>query len=132
MLFSYIKTANKHINEVNNYIDSLCKECPSFAWDKLRTPNIALLKKDKKKTTEFFNSEKSDIRSWTLSAISNVAGDLLETGKYNVYPGILNFEGEELFKIYKFTTGKLVEMGVVTKEAVDRNIEALRSNINHM
>lgn len=126
------KSANNYISEINDYINKLSEQCPSIVWHQIKEPIISLLKKDKNETVEYFKSENADIQSWTLSAITNTAANLLSTGRYNIYPGLLNFEGEALFKIYKFTTEQMVKRELVTQEAVDENISVLLDNLNNL
>jgi len=43
--------------------------------------------------------------------VNNVAGDMLESGQYHVYRGVLNQMGNDLLNIFDETTDELCRMG---------------------
>jgi hypothetical protein len=54
-------------------------------------------------------------RQWAYSSIANIAGDLLETGQYHIYRGVLNplKSGNNLLKLYDDALDELVKMGSI-------------------
>ena len=73
-------------------------------------------------------------RQWIYSTISNIAGDLVESGNYHIYRGVINpmGPGNELLKIYNKAIDKLVEMKVLDKERAEKEKSALQKNINNV
>src|SRR4030042_2374008 len=57
-------------------------------------------------------------REWVYSQIGNIAGDLLESGQYHIYRGVLNpmGPGNDLLKMFDATYDELLQM-----KAVDEN-----------
>jgi len=70
-------------------------------------------------------------RQWIYSTISNIAGDLVESGNYHIYRGVINpmGPGNELLKIYNKAIDKLVEMKVLDNERAKKEKDALQENI---
>ncbi|RLC35791.1 MAG: hypothetical protein DRH33_08075 [Candidatus Nealsonbacteria bacterium] len=68
---------------------------------------------------------------WVYRTISNVAGDLVESGNYHIYRGVLNpmEPGEELVEIFDMAVDKLVEMRVLDAERAKKEKGILRKNI---
>ena len=68
---------------------------------------------------------------WVYRTISNIAGDLVESGNYHVYRGVLNpmEPGEELVEIFDIAVDKLVEMRVLDTEQAKKEKGAVRENI---
>ncbi|MBA7589255.1 hypothetical protein ES708_31336 [subsurface metagenome] len=70
-------------------------------------------------------------RHWVYRTIANVAGDLVESGNYHIYRGVLNSmePGEELVEIFDMAVDKLVEMRVLDTEQAKKEKGELRENI---
>ena len=70
-------------------------------------------------------------RQWMYSTISNIAGDLVESGNYHIYRGVINpmGTGNELLKIFNKAIDKLVEMKVLDSERAEKEKGALQENI---
>lgn len=70
-------------------------------------------------------------RNWVYRTIANIAGDLVESGNYHIYRGVLNplEPGEELVEIFDMAVDKLVEMKVLDTEQAKKEKGALRENI---
>ena len=70
-------------------------------------------------------------RHWVYRTIANVAGDLVESGNYHIYRGVLNpmEPGEELVEIFDMAVDKLVEMRVLDTERAKKEKSALLQNI---
>lgn len=71
------------------------------------------------------------VRQIVLQAVSNTAGDLVESGEYHIYRGVLDpmGPGDHLLKIYDATTQELVRMGVVDPAYAETQRQGLRKNI---
>jgi hypothetical protein len=57
-------------------------------------------------------------REWVYAQIGNVAGDLLESGKYHFYSGSLNAEGLALRKLFDWSNDELIKMGAIEPDYV--------------
>ncbi len=69
-------------------------------------------------------------RQITYSLIANVSGDMLESGDYHVYRGVLNpMVGEDLLRVFDGATDEGVAMGAEPAEKAERNKAAIRKNI---
>ena len=70
-------------------------------------------------------------RHWVYRTIANVAGDLVESGNYHIYRGVLNpmEPGEELVEIFDMAVDELVEMRVLDTERAKKEKGELRENI---
>ena len=74
-------------------------------------------------------------REWTYGIIANISGDLLESGKYHIYRGVLasDFDGtghgKDLLKIFDKATDELVKIGNITNEFAEKQKSQLRENI---
>jgi len=73
-------------------------------------------------------------KEWIHSQIGNIAGDLLESGNYHVYRGVLNITGNELFKIFEKSYEILLEIHAkdIDKEYANEQIAVLKRNINSL
>jgi hypothetical protein len=74
-------------------------------------------------------------RKWVWSAIANIAGDLLETGQYNVgcCHGVLSpiGPGVDLLRLFDTAADELVKLGAATPEFAEKQKDAIRNNIRH-
>jgi len=70
-------------------------------------------------------------REWVYSQIGNIAGELLESGQYHIYRGVLNpiGPGNDLLKMFDATYDELLQMKAVDPAYANRQKEALRKNI---
>ena len=70
-------------------------------------------------------------RDWVYSQIGNVAGDMLESGQYHVYRGVLNPLGpaEDLLKMFDATYDELLKMKAIDVNYANDQKAALRRNI---
>ncbi len=73
-------------------------------------------------------------RYWVYRTIANVAGDLVESGNYHIYRGVLNplEPGEELVELFDLGEEKLVEMKVLDPEQAKKEKDVLLENIKNI
>lgn len=83
------------------------------------------------------NSEK-EFEAWgqdydyegnALSVVYNITFDLVTSGQYHLYTGMLKPDGEQLKKICVFTLQKARENGTISEEQRDEQLAALRDGI---
>ena len=70
-------------------------------------------------------------REWVISQIGNVAGNLLVSGHYHIYRGVLNplGPGPDLLKMFDETYDELVQMKSLNPEYAKKQKEVLRQNL---
>lgn len=71
-------------------------------------------------------------RKWIWSAVSNVAGDLLESGKYHIGRGNLNplDVGKGLLSLFDTASDQLVKLGDITTEKAEKQKAIMRRIIS--
>lgn len=76
-------------------------------------------------------SEGRTPREWVYSQIGNVAGDMLESGQYHIYKGVLNPMGlgKDLLKMFDDTYDELLQMKAIDSNYAEKQKAALRANI---
>ncbi len=83
-------------------------------------------------TREFIETtKKTSVQQWVYSAVANLAGNLVESGHYHIYRGVLNpmGPGEDFLKIFDWSIDKLGEIKAIDKDMVKKEKEAIRKNI---
>jgi len=70
-------------------------------------------------------------REWVYSQIGNIAGDMLESGQYHIYRGVLNpmGPGEDLLKMFDATYDELVHMKAIDSDYANKQKAALIKNM---
>lgn len=71
------------------------------------------------------------VRRWVWGAISNAAGDLVESGEFHVYRGVLDptGPGDGLLRIFDAAADEMCRLGTADADFVARQKAALRRNI---
>ena len=74
------------------------------------------------------------VRKYVYSMIANVSGDMVESGHYHIYRGVLNpmGPGEDLLKIFDSAMDELVELGDTDTKNAEEQKEAVRKNMQNM
>lgn len=68
-------------------------------------------------------------RVQVYNAITNLAGDLVESGHYHVYRGVLDTVGEELLRLFDLATDELVQLGTIDAKFAKKQKAELRKSI---
>ena len=142
----YIKE-HPSIIELNRVLDELGKELASTkiplqtisAYQELIRPDIEnLVAKNKQQFCDLHDKNTSNIKMWVYITANNKAGDLLETGRYNMR-NILYAQGEGLLQIFETTIRGLVNMGIKNDDGTpadmsfaDERIADLKDILAHM
>ena len=110
-----LKFNNKGFKMVRNYIEKAIFSNP-------------------KKFVEIMQSENESPREWIYMKIANIAGDLVESGQYHIYRGILNPQGpgSHLLQLYDMAVDEIVKMGKLDIEKAKQEKKALRKNIENV
>ncbi|MBU0974193.1 hypothetical protein KKD03_00635 [Patescibacteria group bacterium] len=71
------------------------------------------------------------VRKYLYSTIANISGDMVESGQYHIYRGVLNpvGPGQGLLKIFDLAMDELVELGDTDKKNAETQKKAIRENI---
>ena len=114
------KQEHPSIIELNRALDELGREleCTSkslqtvSAYQEFIRPYIEnLVNKNKQQFCDLHDNDTSNIKMWVYITANNNAGDLLETGRYNMR-NLLLPQGEGLMQIFETTIRGLVYMGI--------------------
>lgn len=73
-------------------------------------------------------------REWIYSQIGNVAGDILESGRYHMYRGTLSpmGPGPDLLKIFDTSYDVLLQMNAINLDYANEQKQAIRQNIKEI
>ena len=70
-------------------------------------------------------------RQWVYITIANIAGDLVESGNYHIYRGVLNplGLGNDLLKLFDAAIDQLTQIGALDAKDAKKQKATLRDNI---
>jgi len=68
-------------------------------------------------------------RVQVCNAIANLVGDMVESGHYHVYRGVLNTDGKNLLRLFDFAIDSLVATGSIDSVYASKQKAELRKNI---
>jgi len=70
-------------------------------------------------------------REYVWSAISNMAGDLVESGQYHCHRGWLNplGPGEDLLRLFDLSIDEVLRMGAIKPDFASEQKAAVRRNL---
>lgn len=73
-------------------------------------------------------------RRQIYTSIGNIAGDLLESGRYHMYRGVLNplGPGGDFLRLYNFALDNLVQSGAIDEEFAKEQRTGLQENIKNV
>jgi hypothetical protein len=71
-------------------------------------------------------------RVQVYNAMSNLVGDMVESGHYHVYRGMLDSDGENLLRLFDFAMDSLVATGSIDSTYANKQKAALRKSIQHV
>ena len=110
--------------------------CPANTGMGIVAPELeALINRDSKeisKTIREFKQMNGNPRIWVLSHLGNIAGDLLQSGKYELYPGVLNPLGPalSLLELYCWSYDELARLGAADADFAESQRVGLLQNID--
>lgn len=89
------------------------------------------LTKDKKvlNDNKFYNDELM-VRGFIAGMIGNYAGDLLESGKFHLYYGVLSLAGKEMLKYYDFSMNEVLKIGGLNPDGEPLTEEYIKEQRN--
>ena len=119
-----VKDALEILNEIGNQFD-----CEAFQIvggileDNFLADNnevVALVKRGVSPRMQVYN------------AITNLAGDMVESGQYHIYRGALNTMGQDLLRLFDLATNNLVQLGTIDIKFAKKQKTNLRKSIKSM
>lgn len=121
---------SKSFKKLKIILDKLEKEFnnPSFKIVRERIEKSAL--KSSKGLDNVMNSD-INLESWVAGHIANISGDLVESGQYHMYRGVLNpmGPGENLLRLFDQCTDFNLEQGIIKKEFAEEQKKQVRLNM---
>jgi hypothetical protein len=74
------------------------------------------------------------LEQWAHTVIANLSSDLLESGEYHLYRGVLNPDGpaKDLLRLYDTAIQELVSIGAIDVSKGELEKNAIRKNIKNV
>ncbi len=114
-LFSALKTAEK--------------ELENESFDLIKVHFEKAIRKKAKTIMDTIQKNNSTPLAWIYGITSNISGNMVESGNYHIYRGVLNEEGQRLLKLFDDSTNKLLDMGMIEKNYATNQKNTIRENI---
>ena len=116
-----VRDALEVLNEIGNQFD-----CEAFQIVRAKLEDDFLA--DNKEVVALVKQGVSP-RVQVYNAITNLAGDMVESGHYHVYRGVLGPVGEDLLRLFDLATDRLVHIGTIDAKYAKKQKAKLRKNI---
>lgn len=110
-------------------LDKAEKELHNDSFALIKVHFEKAINKEADKLLNWILDNSSTPLAWIYSKTSNVSGDMVESGKYNIYRNTLNGTGQDLLKLFDDSTDKLCELGEIEKDYAKRQKENIREYI---
>jgi hypothetical protein len=118
--------------EVEEFFEILDEATDKFGsgFDLVREQIETMLNSDTKQFLDVVRKGRT-VRKYIYSTIANISGDMVESGQYHIYRGVLNpmGPGEELLKIFDAAMDELAKLGDTDTENAEKQKKAIRKNI---
>lgn len=124
--------SNPEVKSCLQALDEITSEFDDFSFKSLVKPQVINCLKDVDKTVYSIREDKMNPRTAIFLLISNITGDMLSSGEYHVYRGVLNMTGNELLKVFYYAVKKLEESGFHSAEDAEKDREWVRNQIKTM
>ena len=121
---------SKSFKKLRSILDELEKEFDNPAFEIVREKLENSASKSTKGLDNVMNSN-IDLESWVAGHIANISGDLVESGEYHIYRGVLNSmgPGKNLLRLFDQSTDFTLERGVIKQEFADEQKKQVRLNM---
>jgi len=125
--------SKKEVKEALGILEEAGKGFGSGGFDLVKEYVEKSILSDTKQFLDVVRKGRS-VRKYVYSMIANISGDLVESGHYHIYRGVLNpmGPGEDLLKIYDTAMDELVRLGDTDAENAKKEKTAVRKNIEAM
>lgn len=104
------------------------EEAGGLFFDEIET-SVAELIADKEKTSISINEDDLSPRTLVFLLITNVIQSILPLGKYHIYRGILSMRGDDLLRLWDYSTKQLTELGYYTSEQSEEDRKWMRDQV---
>lgn len=88
-----------------------------------------IIRADKKDVVEGIAKDGRDPAEIALTALWNVSNQVVSSGQYHVYRGILTDQGKGYLYVYNKTVDVLLDKGFIDKEEAESNRKSIKENI---
>lgn len=105
------------------------EKCSSPVWDKIEEKLMSQAEDDIESITETIKDKGGTPEEFIRGMIYNLCSDRVESGKYHIYRGMLNEEGQEYLKITRFILKECVAEGDCPQAWADKQLSIVMSNI---
>lgn len=121
----------EEIKETLNIIDNIGKFYHGIAFLKIQEYMKKCVLTEPK---AFIKNMRSGTRpnQWVFVTLINISGDMLESGTYHIYRGVLSPEGEELLKIYESAIDTYCTQGYLNLDSAEEQKDILKNNLKNM
>jgi|AntAceMinimDraft_17_1070374.scaffolds.fasta_scaffold17917_4 hypothetical protein len=125
--------SKKEVKEAIKVLEEASQEFGSGGFDLVKEYVEKSILSDTKQFIEVVQKGRS-VKKYVYSMIANVSGDMVESGQYHIYRGVLNpmGPGEDLLKIFDSAMDELVKLGDTDKKNADEQKKAIRENMKNM
>ncbi len=125
--------SKKEVKEAIEILEEAHQKFGSRGFDLVKEYVEKLILSDNKQFIDAIRKGHS-ARKYVYSMIANVSGDMVESGHYHIYRGVLNpmGPGEDLLKIFDSAMDELVKLGDTDKQNAEKQKEAVRENIQNV
>jgi hypothetical protein len=121
------------VEEAIEVLDEATHKFGESGFDLVREQVEKILLSDTDQFLDIVRKGRS-VRKYVYSTIANVSGDMVESGQYHIYRGVLNpmGPGGELLKIFEAAMDELVKLGDTDMENAEKQKKAIRENIKNV
>lgn len=125
--------SEKEVKEAIGILEEASKKNGSGGFELVKEQVEKSILSDPKQFIDVVRKGRS-VRKYVYSMIANVSGDMVESGYYHIYRGVLNpmGPGEDLLRIFDSAMDELVELGDTDKGNAEEQKEAIRKNMKNM
>jgi hypothetical protein len=127
----------------NVFIEKEIKECldilqesghilSGIGFEDIKNKVESNLLKDKKEIAKIISQDGISPHEIVYFGINNNVREMLESGQYHVYRGVLNFMGNYFLNAFCISMDELVKMGAVSKDDGEEYKSIVKDNMNQM
>jgi len=128
--------SKKEVKEAFEILEEASKKFAfaSYGFDLVKAHAEKSILSEAKQLTKSVQSGKVTVRKYVYSLITYISGNLVSSGQYHIYRGVLSpmGPGEDLLKILDSGLDELVAIGDISKEEAAEQKEVVRKNIEEM
>ena len=128
--------SKKEVKEAFEILEEASKKFAfaSYGFDLVKAHAEKSILSEAKQLTKSVQSGTVTVRKYVYSLITYISGNLVSSGQYHIYRGVLSpmGPGEDLWKILDSALDELVAIGDISKEEAAEQKVVVRKNIDEM